>query len=192
LRRPRQRLDLWTGEITSEFEYAGHPVRVITFADPSRAQVAFRIASALLARGQASIAIRFPYASDGFFQTSDWSSPHRHRTAVHRVADRACRFTRVLDQTSYTMRLDWTSGRISPGDGPHESVLSTTAAAIEIVAGFGPQGGTALTRAGFAPLRERAAAWWRGFWTNGAAIDFAGSTDPARPSWNGALSCRST
>jgi hypothetical protein len=76
------------------------------------------------------------------------------------------------------MRLDWTSGQIGHGDGPHEFVLSSTASAIEIVAGFWPHDGTALTRAWFAPLRERAASWWRGFWTNGAAIDFAGSTDP--------------
>jgi hypothetical protein len=178
LRRPRQRLDLWTGEITSEFEYAGQPVRVSTVADPSRAQVAFRIESALLASGQAGIAIRFPYASDGFFRTSDWSAPHRHRTALHRVGDRACRFTRVLDQAAYTMRLDWTSGLIGPGDDPHEFVLSSTADVIEIVAGFGPPGGAPLARAGFAALRERAAAWWRGFWTSGAAIDFAESTDP--------------
>ncbi|HUB21950.1 MAG TPA: hypothetical protein VMA97_06040 [Streptosporangiaceae bacterium] len=178
LRRPRQRLDLWAGEITSEFEYADQPVRVTTVADPSRAQVGFRIESALLASGQASIAIRFPYASDGFFQASDWSSPGRHRTALDRVDDRSCHFTRTLDQAAYTMRLDWTSGQISPGDEPHEFVLSTTAASIEIVAGFWPQDGTVLTRASFAPLRERAVAWWRGFWTNGAAIDLAGSTDP--------------
>jgi len=178
LHRPCQRLDLWGGEITSEFEYAGQPVRVTTVADPTRAQVAFRIESALLASGQAGIAIRFPYASDGFFQASDWSSPHRHRTALDRLTDRACRFTRVLDQASYMMRLDWTSGRIDHGDDPHEFVLSSTASTIEIVAGFWPHDGTELTRARFAPLRERAAAWWRGFWINGAAIDFAGSTDP--------------
>jgi len=126
-----------------------------TVADPSRAQVAFRVESALLASGQAGIAVRFPYASDGFFQTSDWSSPGRHDTALHRVDERACRFTRILDQAAYTMRLDFTSGQISPGDGPHEFVLSSKAAAIEIVAGFWPAGGTALGRASFAKLRDR-------------------------------------
>jgi hypothetical protein len=178
LRRPRQRLDLWAGEITSEFEYAEQPVRVTTVADPDHARVAFRIESALLASGQVSIAIRFPYASDGFFQASDWSSPRRHHTALRRLGDQACLFIRVLDQAAYTMRLDWTSGRVSPGDGPHEFVLSTAAAAIEIVAGLWPHDGVALTRSELGPLRERAASWWRVFWTTGAAIDFAESTDP--------------
>jgi hypothetical protein len=76
------------------------------------------------------------------------------------------------------MRLDWTTGRVSPGGGPHEFVLSTAAAAIEIVAGLWPHGGAALGRSELGPLRERAASWWRVFWTTGAAIDFADSTDP--------------
>jgi len=178
LGHPRQRLDLWTGEITSEFEYAGQPVRISTVADPIRAQVAFRIESALLASGQASVAIRFPYASDGFFQTSDWSRPDAHHTVLDRVSERVCRFTRVLDHASYIMRLDWTRGRISHGDGPHEFILSSEDAALEIVAGFWPQDRPALARATYPLLLERATAWWRGFWTTGAAIDFAGSTDP--------------
>jgi hypothetical protein len=178
LRDPRQRLDPWTGEITSTFHYAGHPVHVTTIADPHHARVAFRIESPLLASGQASVAIRFPYASDGFFQASDWASPGRHRTVPHWLGDRSCLFTRVLDQASYTVRLDWTSGQIAAGDDAHTFVLTTSAHTLEIVAGFWPDNGTAQPRAEFGPLREQAASWWRAFWNTGAAVDFAGSTDP--------------
>jgi hypothetical protein len=176
---PRQRLDPWTGEITSAFEYAGYPVRVTTVADPHHARVAFRIESPLLADGRASVAVRFPYASDGFFQTSDWSSPARHRTMLHRLDDGACRFTRVLDKTTYAVRLDWTSGQVAPDTADaHAFVLATTTSTLEVVAGFWPRDGNALTRSSFEQVRSQAASWWRVFWKTGAAIDFAGSTDP--------------
>jgi hypothetical protein len=178
LRSPRQRLDLWSGEITSVFEYAGQPVRVTTVAHPHDARVAFRIESALLADRRASVAIRFPYASDGFFQASDWSSPGRHGTALRRLSDRACRFDRSLDQSTYAARLDWTNGEVVAGEEPHTFVLTTSFRVLEIVVGFWPEGGPALSSATFEAVRASAAGSWHAFWASGAAIDFAGSTDP--------------
>ncbi|GGX30899.1 hypothetical protein [Streptomyces lomondensis] len=179
LTNPRQRLDLWTGVLTSVFEYAGHEVRVTTVADPHHSRVAFRIESDLLADGRAAVAIRFPYASDGFFQTSDWTAPDHHRTSLDRVDERTCVFDRVLDDTSYSLRLGWsTRGQVEVTDDPHEYVLSTPAGTLELVAGFSPGDGGEAGRDGFDSIRAAAQAWWHAFWTSGAAIDLSGSTDP--------------
>jgi hypothetical protein len=178
LQCPRQRLDPWSGVITSTFEYAGCPVRVTTVADPHNARVAFRVESALLSSGRASIAVRFPDPGGRLSRTGGWSSPGRHRTALHRLGRQACLLTRGHGEAGYVMRLDWTSGTVSPGDGPHEFVLSTRAPVLEIAAGFWPQDGTRLARAEFGTLRDLAASWWRAFWNTGAAVDLAESTDP--------------
>ncbi|MEV4117069.1 hypothetical protein [Nonomuraea sp. NPDC049695] len=111
---PRQRLDLWTGTLTSAFTYAGHEVRVTTVADPRHARVAFRVESDLLATGQAAVAVRFPYAGDGFFQTSDWTAADQHATTLHLLDEHACRFGRILDDTTYVMRLDWSEATSTP------------------------------------------------------------------------------
>ncbi|MCG5213287.1 hypothetical protein [Streptosporangium sp. KLBMP 9127] len=173
---PRQRLDLWTGTLTSVFSYAGHEVRVTTVADPHHARVAFRIESDLLATGQAAVAVRFPYASDGFFETSDWTAPDRHTTTLHLLDERACRFDRVLDDTTYEVRLDWSEGTVNATGEPHTYELTTTATVLELVATFAPGG--VLGRGEFTTIEGAAIAWWRRFWTSGAAVDFAGSTDP--------------
>ncbi|MFB4263106.1 hypothetical protein [Nonomuraea sp. GTA35] len=173
---PRQRLDLWTGTLTSVFSYAGHEVRVTTVADPRHARVAFRIESDLLATGRAAVAVRFPYASDGFFATSDWDAPDRHTTTLHLLDQHACRFGRILDDTSYAMRLDWSEGGIGPAAQPHTFELTTPAATLDLVAGFAPGG--VLGRGEFTTIEGAAISWWREFWTSGAAVDFAGSTDP--------------
>ncbi|WP_194903925.1 hypothetical protein [Catenulispora rubra] len=175
---PRQNLDLWTGAITSVFEYAGHEVRVITVTDPHHARVAFRIESKLLATGLASVAIRFPYASDNFFGTADWSAPDRHTTTLQPLDGRACRFVRELDDSTYSMRLDWTDGTIAAAGEHHEFGLTASGTSIEVVAAFSPGDSAEFSRGDFESIQAEAARWWHDFWMSGAAIDFAGSTDP--------------
>ncbi|AEM84145.1 hypothetical protein [Streptomyces violaceusniger] len=178
LANPRQRLDLWSGTLTSRFEYAGQEVRVTTVADPHQSRVAFRIESELLASGRAGVVLKFPYASDGFFQTSDWTSPDKHASTLEQLGERAARIRRMLDDTAYAVRLDWTEGALSATGEPHVFVLTPTGSAtvLELVAGFSPDDETGS--ATFAAVSDAAAAWWRDFWTSGAAVDFAGSTDP--------------
>ncbi|MFC8097776.1 hypothetical protein [Streptomyces sp. NPDC057363] len=172
----RQRLDLWTGTLTSSFEYAGRPVRVTTVADPRHARVAFRIESELLTDGLADVALRFPYASDGFFQTSDWTGPDRHRSVLERDGERDAVIGRVLDDTTYTVRLDWSEGQLAADPEPHVFVLTPRTSTLDLVVGFAPDGEADADT--FASVAESAQTSWREFWTSGAALDLAGSTDP--------------
>ncbi|MEU9406814.1 hypothetical protein AB0E08_14180 [Streptomyces sp. NPDC048281] len=178
LRDTEQCLDLWTGTVSSRFTYAGHETAVTTVADPHRARVAFRIESELLADGLAGIVIRFPYASDGFFQTSDWTSPERHRTDLDQVTDTGCVLRRTLDGTTYTVRLTWPAGVVRPTANPHEYLLTTGSDTLELVASFSPDGEVPSVEGDFTALAAASAAWWEDFWTSGAAIDLTGSTDP--------------
>ncbi|MFJ8021476.1 hypothetical protein [Streptomyces sp. NPDC096311] len=174
---PRQRLDLWSGTIHSSFAYAGADVRVTTVAHPQHARVAFRIESELLASGLADVVLRFPYASDGFCQTSDWTAPDRHHSTLEGLGEGTARIRRVLDDTKYDVRLDWTGdGSLDVASEPHAFELTGSGTVLELVVAFAPDedlaGGT------FTFVADAAAAWWRDFWTSGAAIDFTGSTDP--------------
>ena len=175
----RQHLDLWTGVISSRFRYAGRDVQVTTVADPHHARVAFRIESDLLSDALADTVVRFPYASDGFFQTSDWSSPDRHHTRLETLSERSCVLHRELDDTRYSLHLEFSSGTVRQADGsPHEFAITTDADVLELVATFVPDGGSEPDHALYETVRSAAAASWRTFWTSGAAIEFAGSTDP--------------
>ncbi|MEU6201212.1 hypothetical protein [Streptomyces sp. NPDC047061] len=178
LRDTHQSLDLWTGSLSSRFRYADHEVKVTTVADPERARVSFRIESPLLADGRAGIVLRFPYASDGFFQTCDWTVPERHRTELQPAGPQECAVRRTLDDTTYTVRLTWSAGDVRPSENPHEYVLTTPSDVLELVVAFSPADEPGPDGTTFASLSEAAAEHWRGFWESGAAIDFTGSTDP--------------
>ena len=107
-----QHLDLWTGTIHSRFTYAGETVEVTTAAHPDRAEVAFRIRSRLLLDGRATVALRYPYASDNFFLTTDWNTPERHTTTVS-PRPRGARIMRILDAATYGVTAAWNAAAMS-------------------------------------------------------------------------------
>ncbi|MCK9873477.1 hypothetical protein MRI28_28290 [Nocardiopsis dassonvillei] len=174
----RQRLDLWTGTLTSSFTYADRWVHVTTVADPHASRVAFRITSRALEEGTLGVVFRFPYASDGFFQTSDWTRPDAHRTTIEHVDARACKFHRALDDSAYTVKANWSEGEVRGTGRPHEYLLTTSAAELEVVVSFSPTDGPRSERGDFEEVRAASQEWWHDFWTCGAAVDFSGSTDP--------------
>ncbi|MEU6798878.1 hypothetical protein ABZ907_44895 [Nonomuraea wenchangensis] len=69
-----------------------------------------------LATGQAAVAVRFPYASDGFFATSDRTAPDEHTTLLQ------------------------SHGEIAAAAELHTFELKTSGTALELVAAFVPQG----------------------------------------------------
>ncbi|PZE37120.1 hypothetical protein [Curtobacterium sp. MCPF17_031] len=179
LQDPSQRLDLWTGTITSTFEFAGEPVTVTTVASPSTATVAFRVESALINAGLLRVGVRFPYPSDGFFHTDDWAHPDRHLTDVLPSDTGRTRLRREIDGTTYDVLLDHGSAGLTAAAEPHTFELSSYAQRIEIVATFSPDAADepADERVPFSVVAADSAEHWAEFWQSGAAIDFTGSTD---------------
>lgn len=172
---PVQELDLWTGIARSTFQVDGGPVTVETAAAGGAAVVAFRVYSALLADGRARIALRFPYAHDGFFQTDDWQSPDRHTSTLEVEGDGGARIHRRLDDTEYTVGLAIRGGRIAATDVPHVFEITADGDTLELVASFAPT--PAVVPLGFAQVADDSAETWERFWNSGAAVDFAGTSD---------------
>jgi hypothetical protein len=99
-----QKLDLWTGTITSRFRLRGQPVTVRTCCHPELGALAVRVESSLPAGGGLAVEIEFPYGSTGM-NASDWSAPQRHRTAIAERAAGLLRLDRQLDADSYAVGL---------------------------------------------------------------------------------------
>ncbi len=168
-----QTLDLWTGSIRSTFTYQGEKVDVQTVADAHGARVGFRISSRLLMDGRARVVLRFPYASDGFFQTDDWEAPDRHRSVLG--ADGT--ITRTVDALSYVVRSSVLGGSLVDTQRPHEFTVEAAASDVELSVEFSPE----LTGAApptFEQLQDASVHAWDAYWNSGAAFDVTGSTDP--------------
>lgn len=176
-----QTLDLWTGIITSTFELAGRPMKVITCCHPELDTIAARVESPLLAGERIRICWDFPYMGGGFACTGDWSGKHNksHQTKVLQQAPRRTDLLRTVDKDRYRVSVAWSKDSAKWARvAPHRFVLSPgkKSRELEIVTAFARGHPDKLPT--FAASREATVKWWKDFWTKGAAVDLSGSKDP--------------
>lgn len=172
-----QRLDLWSGTLTSRFRVWGEPVTVRTAVHPDADLLAVSVESSLLARDMLVVRFAFPYGSPTM-QAADWRSPKRHRTEVVRH-NRGVLLRRRLDDDEYFALIGW-AGVASLDDveeGGHEFILRAIGSArLDFIVAFSPQsiGGTLP---GAAATFDASRKHWARFWGTGGAIELADSRD---------------
>ena len=173
-----QTLDLWRGEIVSRFSFDGQPVEVHTICHPATDALAVRVVSPLLRRGQLRVTLAFPYGT-GQPTAADWSQPEAHETEV-RTRVRSASFTRRLDRDIYYAELAWAPRGEIARTAAHNFVVTPArdVDVFEVTAAFSPAQMADGGHPGFASTVAAAGDSWRRFWTDGGAIDLAGSRDP--------------
>ncbi len=183
IRDVEQRLDLWSGTLSSHFIVDGREVRVTTHAHPVRDVVAVRVEGDALNASWLSIRIAFPGA--GTIHTgdpADWSHPERHHTeTVTRDRDAVCWRIRQ-DADEYWVQAQWSQGATLRTVSEHEFHVDPApgSTAFECTIGFAATRDTEPL-----PVVEATAvacaAHWQVFWSDGGTLDLSGSTDPRAP-----------
>ena len=175
-----QRLDLWTGTLDSRFTLDGRAVRVRTWAHPERDQIAVRVESQGLDPSRIAIRVMFPFVSATHTgDPADWEHAARHRTVVLDRARRSVTWQRVLGGDGYWARATWSDGGAMTQVGPHEFRLDPVAGSsrFDCVVGFSGERDTSALPEVDATASASEAHWTR-FWSDGGALDLAGSADP--------------
>jgi hypothetical protein len=177
LTNTRQTLDLWSGLLTSRFEFDGQPVSVQTVCHPSRDLIGVRVESSLMKAGSLAIKVAFPYGSTEWRDAADWSQPDRHITAES-ITDNRVDMTRILDKDRYHVRIVWSGGGQVRARSQHEyEITCQDRELLELVLAFSPAEITDPLP-DFQTVRTAAAGHWKRFWTGAGAIDFSRCTDP--------------
>ena len=125
----RQEVDMWTGIIHSSFKLDGVPVSVKTACHPTLDAVGVTVESPLLAKGQVSVFLDFPYAESGEMKeyVGTYDKPDLHQSVVKNQKNGAALIVRDMDKTHYYTSLRWnTRARfVEGGDGdPHHFELN--------------------------------------------------------------------
>lgn len=178
LQNINEKLDLWTGILTSSFEVEGIPVHVETAVHPARDEVGVSVDSALIASGRLKVRLGFPYASTSFGPDyQDWDHPDAHRTVMTRRGDHGADFDRTLDSTHYNVRAMWSPGASLVETGTHQYLLSSGSDHIELTAWFSPK--PIKSSADSVTAVENASRdHWKKYWMTGGVIDLSGNNDP--------------
>lgn len=176
-----QKLDLWTGTLTSRFTVAGKPVVIKTTVHPQLDLLAVAIESPLISEGKLAIRFAFPYGSP-VMQAADWKQPDRHKTNVSQQKRSAVELHRQLDADEYFINVSWTGKATFTPEREHTFLLSPAkqGSSLEFVAAFSPALKKTLLPDAAATFTA-SANHWQGFWMQGGAIELADSKDKRAP-----------
>jgi hypothetical protein len=176
-----QRLDLWTGLITSSFLAGGSAVSVQTCVHPHLDVIAVKISSSLLSAGDLRVRLAFPYGSGHRGNAADWTRSSAHVSDVSLAPGRrGCVVRRSLDGTpSYVATVGLSAGGTVSVTGSHVLAVSSSRQVLEIVVALsGPDGPASRLSLSYDAIESAARSWWADFWSRGAAVDVTASDDP--------------
>ncbi|HTV23830.1 MAG TPA: hypothetical protein VMG12_34305 [Polyangiaceae bacterium] len=174
----RQTLDLWTGRLTSHFVLEGVSVDVETSVHPALDLVIVSLRSPLLRAGRLGMGLEFPGVSTRINpDPADFEHPESHQTRVVERDARGIGFERRIDATRYFARLTADRDVALSSTGPHAWRVTTAADELCVLVLFTPDPAPAALPSA-EQAREDVARFWQRYWSEGAVVDFSGSSDP--------------
>lgn len=188
-----QRLDMWTGKITSDFDCQGHRYHVETVCHPRRDLIAVRIASSMIpntprAASPMALRLRIPYPTGGHSDDAcNWNADKKRFITIKKVAGTAAsdRLRIAVDSSDYFVDLRYVAENQEEGriviDNTAKECRIPMAETGELICEFAPEekalGG--LGNMDFDDVAEASAAFWKDYWTRGGIVDLS-ATDDAR------------
>ncbi|TKT89533.1 hypothetical protein FDK13_24230 [Dyadobacter frigoris] len=173
-----QELNVWTGQITSNFSVEGSAVKVITYADAEKDIIAVKIESELLKSKRLKIRFRFPYPTNQFTDVgTNYTNNSSHQTVLSQPDELSALFSRKLDNDQYYVTAKWKDDATISKTGDHDfNLLPNANGSFEISVSFSPEK-TINPNSTFNEIEKSSVSGWEKFWLSGAAIDLKGSTD---------------
>lgn len=169
-----QTLDMWDGEIRSDFKVDGTPVSVRTYVHPERDMVAASIKS----EKRLPVALRLPYPTGGHCDDAcNWDADSLHSTEIVSSDANHAILRHTLDSTSYYINLAWTGAEAPVLTGPNTATITPVADEWTVSATFTPEL-TDTASPTLAETRDASSAYWTDFWKKGGVVDFSQCTDP--------------
>ena len=180
----RQQLELWNGQITSNYRADGQPVSVMTLGVHDRDAIACRISTPLLQNGQAAVAIRLPYPTGRHADdAADWTKADRHtsRLFLNSEDGHFAMIEHKIDTTTYFVYVRWEGDAQLTATAPHTFQLSTAADVLSFEVEY-LSAERAMARHVVMPFRfadalKATQKHWHSFWTETAFADFGQCTD---------------
>lgn len=177
---PRHHLDLWRGEISSDFSVEGYPVSVRVFAHQELEMISARIESPLIDSGRLSVEWLFSYGNPLHTHPGyDLNSHEKHRSLLQISGENQALIKRELDNDKYFTSLSWNQGAKFEKNGPHRFTLnpSDDSGVIEFSCLFSADP-VNEELPDFEETHDNNENHWKAFWSTGGAVDFSECTDP--------------
>ncbi|WP_319501728.1 hypothetical protein [uncultured Draconibacterium sp.] len=179
IKNPVHSLDMWTGKITSSFDFEDQPVSVEVYCHQDQDQISARIESPLIATGQLAIQWKFPYSAAIHSHPGyDFQSPDKHQTEMLPAGENSMVFNRKLDNDNYVVTLNWRGDASFIKQEKHEFKLQPQSGeTLEFNCLFAPEKDK-KEPINFEQTKANNIEKWKAFWKKGGVVDFSDCTDP--------------
>ena len=179
IKNARHHLDMWTGEISSDFEFEGQPVKVKVYCHQQLDMISAKIESPLIAEGKLAIQWKFPTAVPVNTHAGyDFNSPEKHQSVLKQISENEILIDRKLDNDTYQVAISWKGeAGISKTDEHQYLLQQKNGESMEFNCLFAPEiSNTVLP--GFDETASNNELAWAEYWQNGGVVDFSECTDP--------------
>lgn len=174
LQNINQQLNMWAGNIESSFMLNGKEVKVQTVCHPEKDMIASNIISQL----QPGIKLHFPYPTGGHADDAcGWNQNDKHTTTVIQKNENSAILLRTLGSTQYYVNLQWEGKAGLFEKAKNYYILKPETDNFSFVCSFTQQP-VQETQPIFAETLNASSAYWKSYWTDGAAVDFSACKDP--------------
>lgn len=174
-----QKIDLWTGIITSEFSLEGIPVKVWTASFQNSDKIGVKIESDLISKNKLKVFARYPSPTGQFLDDAAfYGNENDHSSKIISSQSTQGLIQHKLQNTDYYTQFNFTEGKLSES-GKHYFVYepSSKNKTVELCFEFSAKSPKS-NRTLFTDAEKESTSSWKNFWESGAAVDFEGSTDP--------------
>jgi len=179
IKQATHHLDMWTGKISSSFEFDGKPVSVEVYCHQDQDQISAKIESPLIAEGKLAVQWKFPFGvAENTHEGYDFQSPEKHQSVLSEVSSNQVQINRTLDNDQYEVAIAWKGSGSVTKAGEHQFVLQPgSEEVLEFNCLFAPEVGE-MTLADFESTKTNNEQAWLNYWENGGIVDFTECTDP--------------
>jgi len=177
LKNIHQELDLWKGEIHSQFSIDGIVTNVITCIAPNEDAIAVKVSSSLLQKARLRIFVRFSYPTGEWADVGNNFTDEKNDNTRLLKKNAGASIQRQLDSTQYWVDVGWKGNADIIQSGKNYFLVTPSPADnFEFVANFSQQY-QATSATPFSTIQSANVIAWQKFWKSGGAIDFSGSKD---------------
>jgi hypothetical protein len=169
-----QELDMWNGEIRSNFSIGSKTVKVQTICHPEKDMISAKI----FAEFNPIIKLRFAYPTGEWGDdASDWTQNDLHSTTVITQTAQSAVLKREINDVVYYVTIEWEGDATLSIKEKNYFVLTSSTNNLQFSAWFMQEDKSPESLPEFAEVRQAASSHWNNFWTKGAAVDFSDCKD---------------
>lgn len=173
-----QKLDLYSGVLTSDFKALGTAVSVTTACMPCQDALITRVSSPLLKKGKASIVFTLPYPTGKHADfATDFGNSDKHQSKIVSQGSKWALIEHTLDATTYYAYLSWEGNAKLSETSAHTFTLTSKGEQVALRVEYSETKPQSRAFA-FQKSVQEVNAFWSNWWSDGAFVDFGNCTDP--------------